>query len=135
MSSVQLPRIIVNQILSQAQHSPEQEICGLIAAKGGVPVHSYPVKNVAQEANHLFTMDPAGQIAAMRTMRENGEELFAIYHSHPHGPAKPSPADLREAAYPDALYLIVSLNTGGLLEMQGFRLRGEDAEPVELELS
>ncbi len=55
-------------------------------------------------------------------MRENGEALFAIYHSHPTSPAEPSAIDLELAAYPDALYLIISLNTKGVLEMRGFRL-------------
>ena len=67
-------------------------------------------------------------------MRENGEELFAIYHSHPHAPATPSATDLQQAAYPTALYLIISLNTKGVLELQGFRLHRQQVTPVELEM-
>jgi proteasome lid subunit RPN8/RPN11 len=67
-------------------------------------------------------------------MREQGEELFGIYHSHPHSPAEPSDTDLRQAGYPEALYLIVSLNTKGVLEMRGFRLRDGQATPVHLEI-
>lgn len=132
--TVQLERSFVNQLLAHAQRSPEQEVCGLIGARLGVPQQVYPVKNIAAEADHLFCMEPHEQIDAMRHMRENGEELFAIYHSHPHAPASPSTIDLQQAAYPDALYLIISLNTKGVLELQGFRLRNQQVTPVELEM-
>lgn len=129
-----LPRTLVNQLLHQAQVSPQTEICGLIGAtaEGGVSV--YPVANVAEEPDRLFRMEPSAQIAAMRRMREHGESLFAIYHSHPHAPALPSARDLAEAAYPEALYLVISLDTKGVLEMRGFRLEEGRSREVELEV-
>jgi proteasome lid subunit RPN8/RPN11 len=135
MSEVALPRALVNRLLAHAQQSPEAEVCGFIAAKDGVPVEVYPVANAATDPGHLFAMDAAAQIDAMRTMRERGETLFAIYHSHPHAPAAPSRRDLAEAAYPDALYLIISLDTRGVLDMRGFRLHGDDMEAVGLLLA
>lgn len=133
MKTVQLTRTIINQILSHAQQNPEEEVCGLISRRDGRPERVYGVANVAQTPGVLFRMDPEGQIDAMRSMRERGEELFAIYHSHPHAPAQPSPCDLAEAAYPEALFLIVSLDTKGVLEMGGFYLRDGEIEPVDLE--
>ncbi len=129
-----LPRTLVNRLLTEAQHSPDTEVCGLIGAKDGEPRSVYPVTNVAREPGRLFAMDPREQIGAMRRMREGGETLFAIYHSHPHAPAEPSHADLEQAAYPDALYLIISLNTEGVLEMRGYRLADGRVHPVELEV-
>ncbi|WP_127478193.1 M67 family metallopeptidase [Sulfurivermis fontis] len=129
---IHIARPLVNRILGQALCAPEQEICGLIGARDGTPQTVYPVANVAAERDRLFAMDPQQQIDAMRRMRENDETLFAIYHSHPHAPAVPSALDLAQAAYPEVLYLIVSLNTKGVLEMQGYRLRGRHMEPVEL---
>lgn len=134
MTEVKLPRTLINGMLSHAQHSPEVEVCGLIASTPDGHFEIYPVANVATEAEHLFRMDPSVQIDAMRHMRDAGEELFAIYHSHPHAPAEPSVRDLAEAAYPDALYLIISLNTKGVLELRGFRLQRGAVENVELAL-
>jgi proteasome lid subunit RPN8/RPN11 len=131
--TIHIERTVFNQILSHALQAPEQEVCGLIGTRAG-SARVYPVKNVAGERDHLFAMDPQQQIEAMRRMRESGEALFAIYHSHPHAPATPSALDLAQAAYPEALYLIVSLNTKGVLEMQGYRLHGQRVEPVELEM-
>jgi proteasome lid subunit RPN8/RPN11 len=134
-SPVQLPRVIVNQLLRHAQQSPSDEVCGLIGAKDGVAVHCYAIANVASAPQRLFAMDPAQQIAAMRAMRELGETLFAIYHSHPTDPSYPSHTDLRQANYPEALYLIISLRTKGVLEMRGFRLSGETVIEIPLEVA
>jgi proteasome lid subunit RPN8/RPN11 len=134
MEAVILPRQLVNQILHQAQVSPEIEVCGLIAAKNDRPVRAIPIGNVSDQPQRLFAMDPASQIDAMRRMREQGETLFGIYHSHPHSPAEPTVTDLQEAGYPEALYLIVSLNTRGVLEMRGYRLLDGKASEVQLEI-
>ena len=135
METATLPRPLVNRLLATAQADPEREVCGLVGAKDGVPATFYPVANVAENPGHLFRMDPKGQIDAMRAMREAGESLFAIFHSHPHGPARPSAIDLAEAAYPEALYLIASLGTTGVLELAGYRLLEGEAAPVELLVS
>lgn len=134
MQSITLPRRLVNIMLHHAQLSPSNEVCGLIGARAGVASQCYPVANVAGEPGHLFQMDPRAQIDAMRVMRERGESLFAIYHSHPDSPPAPSETDLREAGYPDALYLIISLDTTGVLEMRGWRLAPELQE-VALEIA
>lgn len=134
MEEIILPRQLVNQILHQAQASPEVEVCGLIAARDGRPQRAIPVTNVSDQPQRLFAMDPARQIDAQRRMREQGETLYGIYHSHPHSPAEPSTTDLEQAGYPEALYIIVSLNTRGVLEMRGFRLRDGQATAVQLEI-
>ncbi|HFC53689.1 MAG TPA: M67 family peptidase [Gammaproteobacteria bacterium] len=132
---VSLPRTLVNRLLGEAQRSPQAEVCGLVSSRGGRPERIHPVANVAKQPGKLFRMDPEGLVDAMRRIRQGGEQLFAIYHSHPHGPAAPSATDLREAEYPEALYLIVSLGTEGVLEMRGYRLEGGSAREVALEIT
>lgn len=130
-----LPRSLINQMLRQAQQSSDREVCGLIGSRNGIPARCYPVANVSGEPARLFEMDAKGQIEAMRRMREYGEELFGIYHSHPFTPAIPSPIDIAADTYPEALYLIISLGTAGVLELRGFRLQNGRFQPVELELA
>lgn len=132
--AVRLPRALVNQLLHCAQSSPDLEVCGLIGAKAGTPVTWYPVANVADHPDRRFRLDPKAQIDALRAMRETGEDLFAILHSHPTSPAEPSQIDLAEIGYPEACYLIISLNTKGVLEMRGFRLK-PDRQFAEIELA
>jgi len=129
---IQIPRKITNQLLHLAQISPDIEVCGLIGSKNGLPTHCYPIKNIAEHPQQRFLLDAGQQISAMAKMREMGEELFAIYHSHPITPAQPSTHDLEQAAYPDALYLIISLNTKGILEMRGFKIYEKTALEIPL---
>jgi proteasome lid subunit RPN8/RPN11 len=133
---IQLSRKITNQILHQAQQSPEQEICGLLGAKEDVAYTCYPINNTAKKPETRFYMDEKQQINALATMRNNNEKLFAIYHSHPTAPATPSVTDIKLAAYPNAVYLIISLNTKGVLEIKGFKIDEKSTETVkELNLS
>jgi proteasome lid subunit RPN8/RPN11 len=129
---IQIPRKITNQLLHLAQISPDFEVCGLIGSKNGLPTHCYPIKNSAEHPQRRFLLDAGQQISAMAQMRELGEDLFAIYHSHPTSAALPSTNDLELAAYPDALYLIISLNTKGILEMRGFKIHQKSALEIPL---
>lgn len=132
MKSISLPRNIANRLLTLAQNNPQAEICGLIGAVNNIPTSVYPVKNIAGDKQHLFEMDAAGQIAAMKNMREKNEALFGIFHSHPDSPAEPSAIDLQQANYPEAIYLIISLNTKGVIEIKGFYLIDNEIINTEL---
>jgi [CysO sulfur-carrier protein]-S-L-cysteine hydrolase len=129
---IQIPRKITNQLLHLAQISPDYEVCGLIGSKNGLPIHCYPIKNTAEHPQKHFLLDAGQQISAMTKMRELGENIFAIYHSHPTSSALPSTNDLELAAYPDVLYLIISLNTKGILEMRGFKIQQKTAKEISL---
>lgn len=132
---IQISRKITNQLLHLAQLSPDLEVCGLIGSKNGLPSSCYPVKNTAEQPQQRFQLDAGQQISAMAKMRDQGEELFAIYHSHPSAPATPSITDLELASYPKVVYLIISLNTKGILEMRGFKIDHKHAQEIELSLS
>ncbi len=134
MNAVRLPRTIVNQLLHLAQKSPEEEICGLISRDRDGFRKCYPVPNAAGDKKRFFALDPREQIAAIRTMREHGEALAAIYHSHPEAPPLPSLDDIEQHEYPDVLYLIISLGTKGVLEMRGFHISGREVVEMSIGL-
>lgn len=130
----QIPRWLVTEIMHVSQCSPDKEVCGLLGEKNGAAVSHYKVANVAETPENRFKLDAEGQVAATKTMRDRDESLFAIYHSHPTAPATPSDRDYSEIGYQDALYLIVSLNTKGVLEVAGWRVNGEGFDEIELEM-
>lgn len=130
---VVLPRPLVNQLLTEAQKHPGTEVCGLVG-QSTASSHCYPISNTAEDPSREFLLDAAEQIEAMRQMRERGEQLYAIYHSHPDSPAYPSPTDQRLAAYPGVLYLIISLDITGVLQMRGFQLDQETISEIALEV-
>lgn len=130
-----LPRKLTHQLLHLAQLSPDAEVCGLVGANPqGMPVSCYPVQNDADTPANRFLLDARQQISAMKQIREKGETLFAVYHSHPTAPAIPSPSDIEHADYPPALHLIISLNTKGVLEMRGFQIQSGQARELVLRL-
>jgi proteasome lid subunit RPN8/RPN11 len=131
---IQLSRKLTNQLLHAAQLSPESEICGLIGSINGIASRCYPIENIASAPESRFQLNPKYQINAFATMRNNGEELFAIYHSHPTAPAIPSSTDIELAAYPEAVYLIISLNIKGVLEIRGFKIIEKSVTELMLSL-
>lgn len=120
--SLLLPRPLVNQILAHAQQHHRQEICGLIASSATNELRYVPVANTASDQAHQFQMDEKQLVDSMRTFRENHENLLAIVHSHPTSVARPSPLDIAQANYPGAYYLIISLNTRGVLELRAYKI-------------
>src|SRR5689334_18984656 len=129
-----LPRTLVQDLFHQAQLSPKTEICGLVSAVDGEARACYPVTNVSGDPEHLFDLDAQGQIDALRRMREKGEHLFAIYHSHPSAPPVPSDRDHERIAYPDAYYLIISLNIKGVLELRAWKAATDSMQEVPLKI-
>ena len=66
-----------------------------------------PVENMLHSPVR-FQMEPSAQFKALLNIEEAGQELLAIFHSHPTGPARPSETDVAEFYYPGALVLIAS---------------------------
>lgn len=127
-----IARPLATRLLFEAQKQPDVEVCGLVGAVDEHPVSLYPVTNVADTPASHFRMEPQAQIRAMEAMRERGEALLAIYHSHPATPPEPSARDLDELGYPEALMLIISLNIKGVLEMRAWQRSGDGVAEVPL---
>ena len=132
IKEIAIPRKIIQSLLHHAQQTPEQEVCGLISSQNNVPYRSYPIQNTADKPESFFNLDAQQQIQAMTTMRNNDEQLFAIYHSHPSAPAVPSRTDLEQANYPEVLYLIISLNIKGILELRAYQIHNKQFIEVPL---
>ena len=128
---MRIPTKIHEELLAHAREDAPNECCGLIGGEDGVAKTVYRARNA--EASPLrYNLDPQDQFRIMTEMEERGEELSAIYHSHTASPAYPSQTDINLAAYPDALYLIVSLAEGEK-DLRGFRI--EDGEVAEVDLA
>lgn len=134
ITALKLPRPLINQILAHAQKNPDEEICGLISSKNQAAHRYYPVANVAENRKRHFEMSGPQQITVMKTMREHGEELMAIVHSHPDAPAIPSELDKESNNYPDVYYLVVSLDTKGVLQLRCYIQNNGGFESAELTL-
>lgn len=113
-ASVVLPAAMRDTIAAQARAEDPNESCGLIigdrpAAEGGVALRYEPLRNLAASP-FLYEIHPDDLLRLTIETDENDTVFWAIVHSHTHTPARPSPTDIRQAFYPDALYLLVSLD-------------------------
>ena len=121
---------ILEQAIQHSKTAYPAEACGLLVGRTAAD-RLIPMKNISSDENH-FEMDPAELIATLRSLRESGEEVLAIFHSHPHGPAEPSKTDVERAYYPEAAHLIVSLAQPERPQAKGFRIVGGGILPIEV---
>jgi proteasome lid subunit RPN8/RPN11 len=134
-SSLYLPRPLVNKILAHAQQNPDIEVCGLIGNSASNKKDYYPISNVSNNPGSRFLMDAPQQISAIKKMRNKQQQLFAIVHSHPTTNATPSQLDIDESSYKDVFYIIISLNTKGVLEMRAYTQQQKSMQEVDLILA
>ena len=99
------PRLFYAEMLAHVLSSPALEMCGLLSGRDGLVDRVWPVPN-ALRSPVAYRMDGPEFSDAMIGCEF---EPLGIFHSHPAGPPVPSPTDMAEAAYPDSLYVVISL--------------------------
>jgi proteasome lid subunit RPN8/RPN11 len=110
------------EIIAHARSGYPEEVCGLIAGSHGEGRELYRAQNLAATPRTAYVMDVA-TLARQIEFADRGQELAAIYHSHPAGPDTPSPSDIAQAFYPHAVYLICSLRRPEQPVLRAFRIR------------
>jgi len=97
-------------MVDHARQAAPHECCGLIGGNDARTQTVYPLRNVATNPFVTYEAAPEDLFAAQRAMRDRGEQLLAIYHSHPRSDdPQPSETDVRLAYYPSAVYFIIGL--------------------------
>ena len=124
---------IREEIISHCRAEHPDEACGLISGRDGIAGKVYPMTNVEKSPVSYF-MDPGEQFLAMKRMREEGQPMIAIYHSHPCSAVFPSPKDISLAFYEEALYLIVGLTDYENPVLRAFRIIGGDVAEAAIEI-
>jgi [CysO sulfur-carrier protein]-S-L-cysteine hydrolase len=110
-------------LFAHARAVAPEECCGLIGGRGDEAESVYKLRNVARDASVAYEAAPVELFDAQRRMRERGESLVGIYHSHPRAqdPA-PSASDVSLAFYPSAIYFIVGFDANGECVLRAFRI-------------
>jgi len=104
-----LPINLWESMKSYVANLGNEEACGLIAGMWDSSV--YMAEFIIPVTNYLhssvrYQMDPQEQLEALLNIEMSGKDLVAIYHSHPLGPALPSPTDIEETYYPESIQII-----------------------------
>jgi len=134
---ISLRRSQLAEIFECARVAAPAECCGMVGGRNDQAKTIYPLRNIAADQIVSYEAAPEDLFAAQRQMRERGEELLAIYHSHPRS-AEPAPSetDVRLAYYPQAIYFIVGL-AGPQPVMRAFRIAEREGcwETVEYQIA
>jgi [CysO sulfur-carrier protein]-S-L-cysteine hydrolase len=155
VSVLKIPRTILDDMVAHARELDPFECCGLLAGRNGTVVHHYRITNtVANDARaaqvfdeahvkglrHLpattraevaYFMDPKEMLAAFKDMRQRQLDLIVIYHSHTASPAHPSTTDIGLAYYPEAAYMIISLERKSKPDIRAYWIRDRQVVPAE----
>jgi proteasome lid subunit RPN8/RPN11 len=98
------------------------EACGLLAGKEGRPVKFFAMTN--QDASPVsYRLDPKEQLKVFTEIDDEEWDLLGIFHTHTHSEAYPSETDLKQAFYPEATYLVMSLSDRSNPDLRGFAIR------------
>ena len=130
---MRIPQGMIDEVVAHAREDLPNECCGLIGGVGEEAKTLYRARN-AFASPFSYRVDPNDQYRIIeKEMREAGEELLAIYHSHTKSPAYPSQTDLNEAAsWPEQVYLIVSLADPEAPDVKAFWLKDGEIADAEL---
>ena len=119
---MKLRRDHVKEMIAHAREADPEECCGLVGGLNDVAQSVYRLRNVARDALVGYEAAPEDLFAAQRQIRNRGEQLLAIYHSHPlSSEPEPSETDVRMAYYPSAIYFIIGLE-GEEPSLRAFRI-------------
>jgi [CysO sulfur-carrier protein]-S-L-cysteine hydrolase len=127
-----LPDAIRDALVIHARAEYPNEAVGLVigdrpAAEGGTALRYEPARNRAASP-YRYELHPEDLLRLTIETDDADEVFWAIVHSHTHSPAVPSPTDIGLAFYPEALYLLVSLDedhadiTTGRPGIRGWRI-------------
>jgi proteasome lid subunit RPN8/RPN11 len=110
-------------MVAQARREQPQECCGLLVGDRRRVSFAVPMRNIAASPTR-YRVDDASHLELRRVLRQFSPPLsiLGVYHSHPAGPADPSPTDIDQAMYPEWAYVIVGLD-GRRMTVRAFRIR------------
>lgn len=122
---IKIPKKIIDAIIAQADREVPLEACGYLAGTENNVLEIFPMENIDKSPEH-FSFDPKDQFKVIKTARQKGWRLIAVYHSHPASPARLSKEDIRLAFDEEMVHLIHSLANK---ESRAYRLiKGEISE-------
>ena len=128
------------EIITHCRSRYPKEACGLLVATAEARpseiavVQIYPMTNV-EDSPIGYSMDPKEQLLIDKQMRQRGQQMLAIFHSHTASEAYPSSVDVRLAISPDISYVLISLKDQARPVFKSYRIDGTTIteEPVVVE--
>jgi proteasome lid subunit RPN8/RPN11 len=128
-----LEKRYADDMIAHSRAEVPEEACGILAGFNGRVNKLYRATNV-EHSPYRFSLDPRDLIAIYKEIRQKMWDLLAVYHSHTHTDAYPSPTDIELAALPQSLHIIVSLADPDQAVIRAFRIQEGQVSEVELRI-
>ena len=126
-----LPAQFIEDMVAHAREDAPNECCGIIAGVNGDATRLFRARN-SEASPYRYSVDPKDLFRIYRECEEKDWNFLAIYHSHTASEAYPSLTDVRLAFWPEAYYIVVSLQDAVNPVVRAFRIL--DGAVVEEEL-
>ena len=125
---------VAREIANHARSQYPAEACGLIAGRDERISFAVALRNVAQEPQNEFSIEPAEQLRALKAIDIEGLRWVGVYHTHPFSPPIPSAKDLSNVNDYGLIQLIISLR-GSKPAFKLWQLHDDGADPLDLRFS
>jgi proteasome lid subunit RPN8/RPN11 len=132
-TEMRLPHPLYRQLREFAEAGIPREVCGLLSGSNGEVKRLYPIPNVAETPETRFVLAPDAFLRAYYTIERSGEDLLAVFHSHPRHAPNPSSTDIAETTWPDLLTVIAG-PVADEFRIAAWSLRARQPIPVALRL-
>lgn len=135
-----IPKELYERMIAHCVADLPNEACGFLAGREDTVEEIFLLTNAAASPVY-YRPDDKEMLAAMNHIDDTGMSLVGIFHSHVASPARPSSTDIRDAHYPDTVYLIVTLMSeapdakGYLIHKKDWKDETGEVEEVELVIS
>lgn len=129
-----LPREFIDEMVAHAREEAPNECCGIIAGANGTATRLFRARN-SEASPYRYSVDPRDLFRIFRECEEKDWNFLAIYHSHTASEAYPSPTDVRLALWPEAYYVLVSLQDPEHPAVRAFRILDGTVTEEELRAS
>jgi len=93
-----VPKKLLEETRAHLQKEAPREGVGLWAGRREVE-RVIPLPNARPNPLTGYLAEPLALLRTLKALEQEGLSLLAIYHSHPAGPALPSPRDIKEARW------------------------------------
>jgi proteasome lid subunit RPN8/RPN11 len=130
---IEIPTDIRDAMVRHALEGLPYEACGLLAGRDGRVERFFPMRN-ADRSRTTYRLDPTEQFRVFHEIDEKGWQLSGIFHSHTHTEAYPSETDRRQAFYPEAHYVVLSVTDRSAPEVRAYTIRDGEIDEQEVRI-
>jgi len=128
-----LKKELFKRITEHAIREFPNEACGILSGSQGRVEKVYEMANV-DKSPETFFMDAREQLKVMKEIRNKGEEMIGIYHSHVASLAYPSSHDVELALYPEVSSVIISIKNKKNPSVRSFKIAEGKISEEELKI-